>query len=113
MRYQTAPRPGDGSILEVSGRPGSNRRRELGRLQCYQLHHARGAADYRFGSASDRWGDAGCFAKLTARGTVLLEAGSPADFTAYAAPLKATNHARSRLPRLGGGGARDRGRGDG
>jgi hypothetical protein len=51
MRYQTAPRPEGFSrlILRRSGRPGSNRRRELGRLLCYQLHHARARADYRFG----------------------------------------------------------------
>ncbi len=51
MRYQTAPRPDACAvvprnrlcdpILGPSGRPGSNRRWELGRLQCYQLHHAR------------------------------------------------------------------------
>jgi hypothetical protein len=30
-----------------SGRPESNRRRELGRLLCYQLHHGRLGVDYR------------------------------------------------------------------
>src|SRR3954466_6372696 len=51
MRYQTAPRPEGLSrlILRRSGRPDSNRLRELGRLQCNQLHLARASADYRFG----------------------------------------------------------------
>jgi hypothetical protein len=38
------------SSVRQSGRPESNRRWELGRLQCYQLHHARLRLDYRFAS---------------------------------------------------------------
>src|SRR4051812_1473201 len=77
MRYQTAPRPGDGSILDPSGRPDSNRLRELGRLQCNQLHLARARLIIGSHSRLSARADAAWFAKLSGRGTV-LSAGSPA-----------------------------------
>jgi hypothetical protein len=51
-RLRHAPRVLSRPILRRSGRPDLNRRWELGRLQCYQLHHARRSPDYRFGVAA-------------------------------------------------------------
>src|SRR4051794_4227390 len=87
MRYQTAPRPDVRSILDRSGRPDSNRLRELGRLQCNQLHLARatriiGSSEPNPGKAS-----AAAFAKLSRHGTV-LKAGSPPSSSSRMSPTR-------------------------